>query len=128
MSDVVRSEPTHDVLWATGEGNTHGRAQITVFKAAAYTTLFVDAYLALVCVATEMMPRAFHHYLPPFGAAAVAAIPKLLILAVVAWTALLAAGCLTAPKRGVQGLEAYVLLLTLCIILSVGVGVALVAF
>lgn len=99
----------------------------TVFRAAAYGTLFVDAYLALACVATEMMPREYRYYLPPFGFAGVAATSKLLILIVVAWTAFLAAGCLSEPNRRLHGLDAYVLFVTLLIMLTVGVGFVLVA-
>jgi hypothetical protein len=98
----------------------------TVFKVAAYGTLFVDAYLALACVATEAIPREHRYYLPPFGFAGVAATPKVLILIVVAWTAFLATGCLSDPDRGLQGLDAYVLLVTLLIMLTVGVGFVLV--
>jgi hypothetical protein len=62
--------------------------QRTGFKAAAYVTLFLDAYLALAAVATGAMPRQYHAYLPPFGLAGVSATPKLLVLMVVAWTAI----------------------------------------
>jgi hypothetical protein len=99
--------------------------QRTVFKAAAYATLFVDAYLALASVATGAMPRQYHYYLPPFGFAGVSATPKLLLLVVVAWTALLAIGCLSAHSKGLQGLDVYVLLVTLLIMITVVLGIVL---
>jgi len=102
--------------------------QRRVFKVAACVTLFVDAYLALACVATEMMSPEYHYYLPPFGFAAVAAVHKFLILIVIAWTALLAIGCLIDPDRRLQGLDAYVLLMTLFIMLTVPLGFVLVLF
>ena len=76
-----------------------------IFKVAAYWTLIVDAYLALACVATEMMSPEYHDYLPPFGFAGVAATAKFLILIVGGWTALLAIRGVSEPNRRLQGLD-----------------------
>jgi len=100
--------------------------QRRVFKVAAYATLFVDAYLALASVATWMMPRAYHYYLPPFGFTEISLTANLLMLIVIAWTALLAVGCLTEQSKGLQGLDGYVLLVTLVIVMTVGLGWVLV--
>jgi hypothetical protein len=74
----------------------------TFYKVAAYGTLFLDAYLGLALVATGMMPREGHQYLPPFGFAGVAAPPRNFVLLIITWTALLAVGCLGANSKPLQ--------------------------
>ena len=70
----------------------------TFYTAAAYETLLADAYLALAWVATRMMHREYHRYLPPFGIDGVSEGSGLLVLIVATWTAVLALGCLRAGR------------------------------
>jgi hypothetical protein len=97
----------------------------TFYKVVAYSTLFVDAYLALALVATAAMPRPYHHYLPPFGLEGVAAAPRILVLLVVTWTAFLAVGCLGANNRQLQGIELIVVFWVLLLLVIVWLALVL---
>jgi hypothetical protein len=69
-----------------------------IFGIAAGLTLLADAYLGLALLASSKIEPAYHWALPPFGLEGVRSTPAPVVLAVLAWTAFLAVGCLSRPE------------------------------
>ena len=70
----------------------------TFHTALAYGTLFVDAYLALVSVATRMMKGPFASSLLPVDSGDISERTRFFILLVATWTAALAIGSLRSNR------------------------------
>ena len=88
------------------------RAANKLFMLLAYSTLVVDAYLALASLATRMGVER----LPPFGSGRVADSSRFYAMLVASWTALLAFGCLrriSPDQDQPQGIGLYWFILVL---------------
>jgi hypothetical protein len=71
----------------------------TFFKLCAILTLFFNVYLALSLLALARMSNMYYHRLPPLGWDGPRATPTLLFVVVIAWTAILAIGCLYGLRQ-----------------------------